>query len=161
MSELTRLLQKIHVPEEIARAIETAIGEKVLAAVIPLEVKWEKERILPMEIEIIKGSERIESFRLEFHAFRDAQNQRFLSIDQRFAAIDKWFLAIDQRFAAIDLRFSAIDKHFLAIDQRFAAVDQRFASIDERFRVLFWVVGIQMSMTLAIFLKTFWSFFSP
>ncbi len=77
-----------------------------------------------------------------------SHDSKMIAFEQR---IDKRFEAIDRRFETIDRRFEAIERRFEAIDRRFEDIDKRFESIDQKFsRYFLWIIGIQVSVLLAI-----------
>ena len=60
---------------------------------------------------------------------------------------------LDGRFKDVEGRFKDVEGRFKDVEGRFKDVEGRFTDVDGRFRLLYWMVGFNLALTVAILLK--------
>ncbi|MDZ4724697.1 MAG: hypothetical protein SH817_00965 [Leptospira sp.] len=142
MSEIIDILSAINIPIQDAILLEKALDKKYVALHGFPPIEWDKAIMIPMQIEQIKSSERIESLRVQM-------DSRFREVENRLDTMNE---KMDSRFREVENRLDTMNEK---MDARFSAYDLKFAAIDDKFRILMWMNGILMAMAFAIFSKTF------
>jgi hypothetical protein len=116
MSKLTESLKKAGIPAEVAVEIDSELFEIFVARENFPPLKWEKEVLMPIQLEQFKASERLETLRSDLRSFRQEVDARFQSNDSRFQAIDEKFkIMMWMQGLIIALVFAIFSKMYLGV----------------------------------------------
>lgn len=110
------------------------------------------------EIRSQEWNARFEEHSAQMEKRFDLVEKRIDQVDKRFESMqiqmDKRFEQVDKRLEQVDRRFEQVDKRFEQVDKRFEAVqvqmDRRFDQVDKRFTSMQWLIGLGMSLIVAL-----------
>ena len=78
----------------------------------------------------------------------DLMNSR---VDEVRMDMNRHFEQVERRFDQVERRFEQVDRRFEQVESRFQQVDNRFQAFDVKVdRHFTWVIGIQMTLVLAV-----------
>jgi SMC interacting uncharacterized protein involved in chromosome segregation len=84
----------------------------------------------------------------QFTGLRADMNRQFDLMNSR---VDELRADMNRRFEQVDRRFDQVDRRFEQVESRFQQVDNRFQAFDVKVdRHFTWVIGIQMTLLLAV-----------
>jgi uncharacterized coiled-coil protein SlyX len=114
-----------------------------------------EERVAFLEGRLGEQAIMIDGIRRAIGSLENRLDARLNGVDQRLVALEA---RVDQRFTAVDQRFTAVDQRFTDLE---AGLKHSFTALDEKMSRQFqWVVGIQVTILLAITATTLSAFFA-
>ena len=87
--------------------------------------------------EILTGLNEVKS---DVRILAETMREGFRQIDKRFEQVDKRFEQVDKRFETVDKRFEE-QQHYM---------DRRFEDMNKRFNMMMWLMGILVTVSVAV-----------